>query len=490
MKSRSAVLLFVAAVLTAASPPPGSRAPLTAAQISSIDGFVTTEMMRSHVPGVAVGIYSRGNILLAKGYGFENVELGVPVKAETIFQSGSVGKQFVSAAIMMLVEEGRISLRDSIAKYFPNAPASWKPIRIENLLSHTSGLAEYESPDRTGPNGPFYLRLDFTESRLLRKIEALPIENAPGAKWNYRNTNYVLLGILIHRVTGMFYADYLAKRIFKPLDMTSTRLISDADIIPNRSAGYQWESGELKNQDWVSPTFNSTADGALYFNVLDLAKWDGALYTTQLLTQSSLNRMWTVYKLNDGKLNSGNYGFAWAIGSQNAHRVIEHSGAWQGFTCDISRYVDDGLTVVVLTNLDAARPDYMAHVIAGLADTPLLPPKLTAIPDARPRTAASLASLLDRLAAGADLRPFVSKELAQVIDSAGTAEIRRQIVPLWPGGTLTLVLREASPDDASLTISQFRLAKSTYSILITYGLNAQGKVDTLYFEPDQEYRSL
>jgi CubicO group peptidase (beta-lactamase class C family) len=489
MKRRSAVLLFVAVVLTAASPPLATRAPLTAAQISSIDAFVISEMKRSHVPGAAVGIYTRGNILLAKGYGLANVELEVPVKAETIFQSGSVGKQFVSAAIMMLVEEGRVSLGDSIVKYFPGAPASWKPIRIENLLSHTSGLAEYESPDRTGPKGPFYLRLDFTESQLLHKIEALPIENAPGAKWNYRNTNYVLLGILIRRVTGMFYADYLAKRIFRPLGMTSTRLISDADIIPNRSAGYQWESGQLKNQDWVSPTFNSTADGTLYFNVLDLAKWDGALSTTQLLTQASLNRIWTVYKLNDGKPNPADYGFAWAIGSQNGHRLIEHGGAWQGFTCDISRYVDDALTVVVLTNLDAGRPDYMAHVSAGLADSPLLPAKLTAIPDARPGTVAALASLLDRMAAGADLHPFVSKELAQAIDSAATAAIRRRIAPLWPGGTLALVLRQPSPDDASLTISQFRLTKGVNSMLITYGLDAHGKVDTLYFEPDQEYRS-
>ncbi len=490
MKSRHAAVLFaVLAFLFAASPSTGPRGPLTAEQLASIDSFVATEMARSHVPGAAVGIYSRGTVLLAKGYGLANVELGVPVKPETIFQSGSVGKQFVSAAIMMLVEEGRVSLDDSITKYFPGAPASWKPIRIKNLLSHTSGLAEYESPDRTGPKGPFYLRLDFTENQLLAKIEALPIENAPGAKWNYRNTNYVLLGILIHRVTGMFYADYLAKRIFEPLGMTSTRLISDADIIPNRAAGYQWENGTLKNQDWVSPTFNSTADGTLYFNVLDLAKWDAALYTTQLLKQSSLNTIWTVYKLNDGKPNAANYGFAWAIGTQNGHRLIEHGGAWQGFTCAISRYPDDSLTVVVLTNLDAARPDYMVHVIAGLADPPLLPPKLTAIPDARPRIAASLASLLDRMVAGADLRPFVSKEFAQVVESPATGEIRRQIAPLWPGGTLTLVQRFPSSDDPSMTLSQFRLAKGADSMLITYGLNAHGKVDTLYFEPDQEYRS-
>lgn len=311
---------------------------------------------------------------------------------------------------MMLVEQGRVSLDDSVAKYFPGTPASWKPIRIKNLLSHTSGLAEYESPERTGPKGPFYLRLDYTEHQLLHKIEALPIENAPGAKWNYRNTNYVLLGFLIHRVTGMFYADYLAKRIFKPLGMSSTRLISDADIIPNRAAGYQWEDDALKNQDWVSPTFNSTADGALYFNVLDLAKWDAALYTTQLLKQSSLDAMWTVYKLNDGQPNGDNYGFAWEITAQNGHRLIEHGGAWQGFTCQISRYPNDSLTVVVLTNSDSAHPDYMAPVIAGLVDAPLLPQKLTAITDAQSRIAASLESLLSSMAAGADIHHFVEQE--------------------------------------------------------------------------------
>jgi CubicO group peptidase (beta-lactamase class C family) len=353
-----------------------SVAPPTPEQTSAIDQYVTAEMAKEHIPGAQVGIYSRGQILLAKGYGLADIELNVPVKPETLFQSGSVGKQFVSAAIMMLVEEGKISLDDSITKYFPDAPASWKPILIKNMLSHTSGLGEYETPARTGPNGPFYLRLDYTEIQLAQKIEALPIDFPVGSKWAYRNTNYVLLGILIHKVTGMFYADFLAQRIFKPLGMTSTRLISDADIIPNRSSGYEIHGGKLQNQTWVSPTFNSTADGALYFNVIDLAKWDGALYGTKLLKQSSLDRIWTVYPLNDGKPNPAHYGFGWEINTMNGHKVIEHGGAWQGFTCDISRYVDDKLTVVVLTNLDAghARPEKIAHTVAGLVNPALMPP--------------------------------------------------------------------------------------------------------------------
>jgi CubicO group peptidase (beta-lactamase class C family) len=303
-----------------------------------------------------------------------NVELHVPVKPETIFQSGSVGKQFVSAAVMLLVEEGKVGLDDSIVKYFPNAPESWKPILIKNLLSHTSGLAEYESGERIGPKGPFYLRLDFTEDELVNKIEALPIEFKPGEKWDYRNTNYALLGVLIHKVTGKHYADFLQERIFRPWDMRATRLISETDIIPNRSSGYEMSGGKLRNQEWVSPSFNSTADGTLYFNVLDLAKWDEALYGTSLLKQSSLDRIWTVFPLNDGKPNRADYGFGWDITAVNGHKLIEHGGAWQGFTCDISRFVDDGLTVVVLTNFAAARPGVIAHTVAGLVN-PALQPK-------------------------------------------------------------------------------------------------------------------
>lgn len=220
------------------------------------------------------------------------------------------------------------------------------------------------------------MRLDFTEDELVTKIEALPIEAGPGEKWDYRNTNYVLLGILIHKITGKPYYEFLDERIFKPLGMTSTRLISDRDIIPNRAAGYEIDDGQLKNQEWVSPGFNSTADGALYFNVLDLAKWDSALYGNQLLKQSSLDSIWEVYLLNDSKPNPSGYGFGWNIGKQNGHKRTEHGGEWQGFSCNISRYPDDNLTVAVLTNLAGANTGLLAQITAGFSDPALLPAKL------------------------------------------------------------------------------------------------------------------
>ncbi len=232
-----------------------------------VDSYVAAEMTREHIPGLALGVYREGRIIKAQGYGLSNVELNVVVKPESIFQSGSMGKQFTATAVMMLVEEGKVGLDDSITKYFPEAPASWQPIKGRNLLSHTSGLAEYESDEKTKPGGPINLRADYTEDELVKVIETFPLDFQPGEKWAYRNTNYVLLGVLIHKVTGEFYGDFLQERIFKPLGMTSTRIISEADIIPNRAAGYRLVKGELKNQEWVSPTMNSTADGALYFNV-------------------------------------------------------------------------------------------------------------------------------------------------------------------------------------------------------------------------------
>ena len=325
-------LIFATVALAYAGPlfaqtPTAARADSIEPQrLKAIDAYVQKSMADRKIPGVAVGVYSRGQILLAKGYGLANVELNAPVTPETVFQTGSFGKQFVSAAIMMLVEEGKLSLDDSVTKYFPDAPASWKPILLKNMLSHTSGLAEYESDDRTGPAGPFYTRMDFTEDELVAKVEAMPIDFAPGEKWSYRNTNYFLLGVLIHRVTGKTYYDFLNERIFKPLGMSSTRLDTERDIIPNRAAGYELDGDVLKNQDWVSPTFNSTADGTLFSTVLDMAKWDAGLYDTKLLKQSSLDRIWTVYPLNDGKPNA--VGLRICVDDRQSEWAQTHRARW------------------------------------------------------------------------------------------------------------------------------------------------------------------
>jgi CubicO group peptidase (beta-lactamase class C family) len=198
--------------------------------------------------------------------GFANVEHRVSVRPDTVFQSGSMGKEFAATAIMMLVEEGKIGLDDSITKYFHDAPPKWKPVTVRHLLSHTGGFTDYPKD--------FNFRKDYTEDELFKVIAAFPLDFLPGTKWSYSNLGYATLALLIHRVTGKFYGDVLEERIFQPLGMQTTRIISEADIIPNRASGYRLLKGELKNQEWVAPTLNTTADGSLYFSILDLAKWE------------------------------------------------------------------------------------------------------------------------------------------------------------------------------------------------------------------------
>ena len=339
--SISVLGLLLSTFLAQASPP-----------ADEVTRIVRAEMENQHIPGLALLVARNGVPIRSEGFGLANVELNVPVKAETIFQSGSIGKQFTAAAVLILADAGKIGLDDPLSKYFASGPGWWNQVTIRELLSDTAGFTDYPKD--------FDLRKDYSEEELLKMVEAIPPAYPPGTSWAYSNLGYVTLGILIHRVSGQYFGDFLQERVFNPLGMSTTRIMSEADIIPNRAAGYVLDKGQLKNQEWVAPSANSTADGSLYFTILDLARWDAALYTEKVLKESSKREMWTAATLRDGKPNRAGYGFGWFVESQYGHRVVEHDGRWQGFDTQISRYSDDGLTVVVLTNLGSAD----AHLIA------------------------------------------------------------------------------------------------------------------------------
>ena len=477
-----ATLFLCAPALTQAA-----GAGLKPAQVTAIDRYVAAEMARERIPGAEVGVYLDGHAVLVKGYGLANVEWNAPVTPTTLMQSGSVGKQFAATAVMMLVEQGKVNLDDSITQYFTDAPASWQPIKVKNLLSHTSGLAEYEDAARMLPGAIFDMRKDFTEDELVKKIETLPIEFKPGDDWAYRNTNYALLGVLIHKVTGQYFGDYLHDKIFAPLGMVSTRMISERDIIPGRSAGYEISGGELKNQTWVSPSLDSTADGALYFNVVDLEKWDRALYGTTLLSRKSLDTMWTPFVLNDGKPNASHYGFAWVDDSMNGHRMIQHSGSWQGFTCTINRYVNDKLTVVVLTNLDAghASPVAMAHVIAGLVEPALMPKLTSVIKDSKPAIAKHARDVLQRMLAGKNIASEFNADSGYAFDPTDATDIRSQLPAKWDAAPLQLIKR--SEKDGAVR-SVYRVGPEGDTRIVLVELDPRGKLLNLAVKADPDNR--
>lgn len=364
---------------------------------TKVDEFVSAEMQKQKIPGVSLAVVKDGRPIIVKGYGIANIEHQIAVKPETIFQSGSVGKQFTAFAVMMLIEDGKASLDDKLVKHLPDIPAEWNAMTIRHLLTHTAGLGDYPQD--------FDLQRDATEAEIFKKLQAVKPAAAPGERWAYSNVGYVTLGVLIRKLSGKFYGDYLQEKVFKPLGMTTARIISEHDIVPNRSAGYMLVKGELKNQEWVAPTLNTTADGALYLTALDMVKWEAGLAAGKLLSKASYEAMWEPVKLNGGTTHP--YGFGWMFGTVNGHRLIEHSGSWQGFKAHILRFPDKKLTFIVFANLAQANPTRMAHRIAALVD-PELEPK--AIPDPEPVRTAEMKQLLeDVLAQKADITRFTAE---------------------------------------------------------------------------------
>src|SRR3954470_18562482 len=204
---------------------------------TAINRYVESEMARQHIPGLSIVVLTGDRVLLSRGYGLANIELRVPASDSTVYQSGSMGKQFTAALVEMLVDHRQLRLDDSIVRWFPEGKAVWRDITVRRLLTHTSGMAEYT-------DSTFDYRKDYTEDELVKFAASRPLDFQPGERWSYSNTGYVVLGVLIHRVTGQFYGDVLQQLIFAPLKMRSARIISEADIVPNRSAGYQLVKNE------------------------------------------------------------------------------------------------------------------------------------------------------------------------------------------------------------------------------------------------------
>lgn len=281
-----------------------------------LDDAILAEMQRSHVPGVSIAVVKDGKIIREQGYGFADLENSVKVTPATMFQSGSVGKTFTAALVMLLAQDGKLSLDDPISKHLANTPKAWEGITIRHLLTHTSGLGD--------PYAKLDLTKDYSEEELIALEAQIPVLFAPGEKWSYSNMGYHLLGFICNKAGGKFYGDQLHERIFAPLDM-GTRIISEADIIPHRARGYERKGGLTVNQSWVAPRLNTTADGSLYLTARDLAKWDLALYGDKVLPASVRQASWTPAKLNDG--STTNYGYGWQLFDRNGHKTIAHGKA-------------------------------------------------------------------------------------------------------------------------------------------------------------------
>lgn len=326
-----------------------------------VDRYVQAEMSRQKIPGLALAVVREGKVVKVKGYGLANVETGGRTSENTAFRLGSVSKQFLAAGIMLLVQDGKLDLNERVGKYFPDAPEAWSEITVRHLLSHTSGLIR-DVPD-------FDALKQIPDAEAIRRVYSLPLDSPAGTKWQYSNVGYYILAEMITRISGQPWRDFIAERIFGPLGMNRTRTADLIEIVPERASGYTltdkgWENGAV----WIA----LRPPGAFLSTATDMAKWDAALYSARILSAATREQMWTPIKLKDG--STASYGFGWFIDEVNGHRRVYHYGSQPGFKTMFVRYLDEKLTVIILTNLSSGDAPRIAQAVAGFyIPNPALP---------------------------------------------------------------------------------------------------------------------
>ena len=347
------VLALVLAFVVHHAPLPAQPTPSATTARDTVDRFVAAEMARTHIPGVSLAVVRGGKVIKARGYGIADLEHEIPVTPQTVFKIGSVSKQFLATGIMLLVQDGRLALDDPVAKYYPGAPESWRGITLRHFLTHTSGVL------REGPAfDPLKVQPD---SIVIQSAFALPLEFPVGSKYQYCNVCYFTLADIIARVSGKPWDAFLTERVFRPTGMAATRTTTTSALVPHRARGYAWgDTGYVNAPEFLA----LRPSGAFLSTVLDLATWDSVLYGDGVLTKASREAMWSPARLTGGGVSQ--YGFGWELGSLDGHRQVHHGGALPGFRAELSRFPNDSLTVIVLTNADGARPNEIARGVARI----------------------------------------------------------------------------------------------------------------------------
>jgi CubicO group peptidase (beta-lactamase class C family) len=340
-----------------------------ASLVAAIDSIVHQTFEASSRAGMSVAVMEHGQLILARGYGYANVELAVPATEQSVYHICSISKHITAAAILQLAEEGKVSLDDDITQFVPNAPVQGHRVLLRHLLSHTSGMESYTS---LGEEFESKARLDLPHDSVLALVRNKPFHFDPGEEWRYCNTGWYLLGLVIEKVSGQSYADYMKEHVFEPLGMTQTQYGSNEPLIHGRAQGYDRSDGKLVNAEimsWEVPF----AGGGLCSTVLDLVKFETALNTHQLIGAKSLDLMRTPTKLSDG--TRVDYGFGTRLGEFEGHRVTGHTGNGGGFQNVLAYYPDDDLMIVILSNTDAGVLTAEAMIARQILDSHPAPRK-------------------------------------------------------------------------------------------------------------------
>jgi CubicO group peptidase (beta-lactamase class C family) len=325
------------------------------AQKDSTDIIVQKMMKDQRITGLSLAVVKNGKAVVNKGYGLANVELSVPVTAETVIRLGSVSKQFFTTAILKLAEEGELSIEDSVHKFFPDAPETWRPIQIKHLMSHTSGLK------REGP--AYNNHIIQPDLVIIRSAYSLPLDFKTGEKYQYCNLGYYMLAEIIAQVSHMPWQHYIRDNLFIPAGMKNSGMTDFYPIIPNRASGYMHKGDTLVNADAM---YAVRPSGGFLSTSTDMILWEKALTEKKIiLKKENWDLLWTPFiKTSDKPESKTFYGFGWIIDEYKGHKLITHGGANTGFRSNYDRYVNDGLSIIILTNTDEANPGAITRALA------------------------------------------------------------------------------------------------------------------------------
>lgn len=307
-----------------------------------LDTYINEQMQRKHIPGLSLAVIKDGATVVEQSYGLANMELSVPATSDTVYEIASMTKGFTAVAILLLVEADKLSLDEPLDRFSANLPKTWSAITVRRLITHTSGICQWELD---------WDRADLTLEEIDQAVFGRPLGFAPGTAFEYVDTNYNLLGMIIHQLTGAPYDTFLQEHIFQPLGMNATRHNDVRAIIANRADGYEWENDQLRKSfriQWNninrSPSVSAkAANGGLLSSLRDQIKWDAALASGQILSQTRQNQLWSPLLLNNGLPVP--YEHDWHAQNFRDHRLIELGGGAPGFTTCMARFVDDGMTL-------------------------------------------------------------------------------------------------------------------------------------------------
>lgn len=357
---RHLVFIAVAPAVVLSQP---RRAPATAdtSAHGRVDAIFAT-WDRTDSPGCALGVYRDGRIEYARGYGMANLELGIALSPQSVFDIGSTSKQFTAMSIMLLARDGKLSLDDDIRKYVPELPNYGKTITIRHILTHTSGIRDYLTLWALAGVDDADLTTDQDALDLLSRQHELNF--APGEQWLYSNSGFFLASVIVKRVSGQRLAQFAAARIFRPLGMTHTRFNDDhMSVIPNRATGY---APRDTGGGWATAmsNFEQTGDGAVQTSIEDMQRWDENFYTGTVGGAETLAEMQKVAVLNSGKPQT--YALGLMVDNYRGLRSVSHGGSWAGYRAELLRFPDQHFSVACLCNLARTNPSRLARSVAEI----------------------------------------------------------------------------------------------------------------------------